>query len=110
MILVVPLFLGMVCLAHADVLELLKGALAARWRGDFDSSIDLYGQVIASGELSSRDLAFVLRGRRIAHDLKGQIDNAMADFDAAIQLAADFGSANIDRGLVWIKCGEYDRQ
>jgi tetratricopeptide (TPR) repeat protein len=80
------------CLAYADVLDLLKGGLAARSRGELDGAIDFYTQAIATGSLSDANLAIVLGSRGVTFDMKGEIDKAIDDFNEAIHLKPDYGS------------------
>jgi lipoprotein NlpI len=95
--------------AQADVVDLLKAGLAARSRGDFDGAIYYYTQAIASGELAKPYLATVLNGRGVAYDVKGEVEKAIGDFDAAIRLKPDYGEAYINRGLAWVQKRDYDR-
>lgn len=97
------------CLAYADVLDLLKGGLAARSRGDLDGAINFYTQAIATGSLSDANLAIVLGSRGVTFDMKGEIDKAIDDFNEAIHLKPDYGSAYIYRGLALVKKRDYRR-
>jgi tetratricopeptide (TPR) repeat protein len=74
------------CPAQPDVAALLRSALAARSQGDRDKAIRYFTQAIETGDLSNADLAIVLRSRGVTFDMNGQVDAALADFDAAIQL------------------------
>jgi tetratricopeptide (TPR) repeat protein len=94
--------------AHADVLDLLRAGLAARSRGDFDAAISFYTQAINTDALAPPHLAVVLNSRGVAYDIKGDPDKAIKDFDAAIQLKADYAEAFINRGLAWVNKSEYD--
>jgi len=100
---------GISYLAHADALDLLKAGLAARRSGDLDAAIKFYSQAIATGSLSSANLAIVLGSRGIAFDMKGETDKAIEDFNEAIRLNADYDSAYIYRGLAWVKKHDYGR-
>jgi tetratricopeptide (TPR) repeat protein len=93
----------------ADVIDLLKSALAARNRGDMDAAIHYYTQAIETRNLSPIDLAVVLNSRGVAYDLKGEARKAISDFDAAIQLRPRFAEAFINRGLAWARTADYDR-
>jgi tetratricopeptide (TPR) repeat protein len=97
------------CLAHADVVDLLKAGLAARKRGDLDAAIRFYSEAISAGGLSDTNLAQVLGSRGVTFDLKGETDRAIGDFNEAIRLKPDYGGAYIYRGLALVKKREYDR-
>ena len=45
----------------------------------------------------------------MAYDITGESDKAIADFNAAIQINANYGEAYINRGLAWVKKRDYDR-
>ena len=95
--------------AYADALNLLRAGLAARVRGDFNAAIVYYTQAIDTGELTETQLAVVLNSRGVAHDFVREPDKAIADFNAAIQINANYGEAYINRGLAWVKRRDYDR-
>jgi tetratricopeptide (TPR) repeat protein len=98
---------GMSYQAHADVVDLLKGGLDARRRGDPDAAIKFFTEAISTGNLSDTDLAFVLGSRGVTFDMKGETDKAIEDFTEAIRLNAEYGSAYIYRGLAWVKKRDY---
>ena len=95
--------------AHADALNLLRMGLAARMRGDLNGAIHHYTQAIDTGELTQLQLAVVLNSRGVAYDMTGEPDKAIADFNAAIQINAEYGEAYVNRGLAWAKKRDYDR-
>lgn len=96
-------FVGMSCVPHAEVLDLLKAGLAARNRGDLDVAIKFYTQAIDSGRLSDEKLALVLGSRGVSFDMKGELDKAIDDFNEAIRLKPDYSRAYIYRGLTLVK-------
>src|SRR6516164_6505646 len=100
---------SLVASVHADALNLLRAGLAARVRGDFNTAIAYYTQAIDTGELTQVQLAVVLNSRGVAYDFIGEPDRAIADFNAAIQINANYGEAYINRGLAWVKKRDYDR-
>ena len=102
-------FTAISCLAHADVVDLLKAGLAARSKGDLDAAIGFYSEAISTRSLSDTNLALVLGSRGVTFDLKGEIDKAIGDFNEAIRLKPDYGSAYIYRGLALVKKRDYAR-
>ena len=40
---------------------------------------------------------------------RGEIDKALADFDATLKLAPTFAAAYINRGVIWGRKGDHDR-
>jgi tetratricopeptide (TPR) repeat protein len=109
LILVVVSVFGLIASAHADALNLLRMGLAARMRGDLNGAIHHYTQAIDTGELTQLQLAVVLNSRGVAYDMTGEPDKAIADFNAAIQINAEYGEAYVNRGLAWAKKRDYDR-
>lgn len=101
MLLLVPAFA-----ARADVRDLLRAGLQARDGGDFDKAVDLFSQAIASGQLPAAVLVRVLITRGVTYDMKNDLPNAIADFDAAIVLAPDVGETFIHRGLAQARSSE----
>jgi tetratricopeptide (TPR) repeat protein len=90
-------------------IDLLQKALAARRRGDLDAAIGFYTEAIATRGLSSTDLALVLARRGSALEIKGETGKAIEDYNEAIRLKPDYGTAYIYRGLVVAKQHEYRR-
>jgi tetratricopeptide (TPR) repeat protein len=109
LILVAVSVFGLIASAHADALYLLRMGLAARMRGDLNGAIHHYTQAIDTGELTQLQLAVVLNSRGVAYDMTGEPDKAIADFNAAIQINAEYGEAYVNRGLAWAKKRNYDR-
>jgi tetratricopeptide (TPR) repeat protein len=109
LILAVVAAVSLVASVHADALNLLRAGLAARVRGDFNTAIAYYTQAIDTGELTQSQLAVVLNSRGVTYDFIGEPDKAIADFNAAIRINADYGEAYINRGLAWVKKHDYDR-
>jgi tetratricopeptide (TPR) repeat protein len=108
-VLAVTIAVSFAASAYADALSLLRAGLAARVRGDFNAAIVYYTQAIDTGELTQAQLAVVLNGRGVAYDFIGEPDKAITDFNAAIQINANYGEAYINRGLAWVKKRDYDR-
>jgi tetratricopeptide (TPR) repeat protein len=109
LILAVVAAVSLVASVHADALNLLRAGLAARVRGDFNTAIAYYTQAIDTGELTQSQLTVVLNSRGVAYDFTGELDKAIADFNAAIRINANYGEAYINRGLAWVKKRDYDR-
>jgi tetratricopeptide (TPR) repeat protein len=103
------MMMGMSCLAHADVFDLLKAGLAARIQGDFGAAIKFYTEAIDTGSLSDANRAVVLASRGVAYDMIGETDRAIDDFDTAIRLYPDYGKTYIYRGLAWAKKRDFNR-
>jgi tetratricopeptide (TPR) repeat protein len=101
--------LALPAIAHADTVDLLKRAMMARRLHDADGAIYYLNAAIAAGDLGPRELAAVKVSRGSAFADKADLQNAIADFSAAIELRPDFGEAFIDRGLIWAKKQEFDK-
>jgi tetratricopeptide (TPR) repeat protein len=114
-------------LAQASALDSLGAGIAAYQRGEFDEAIRLLGDAISDGGLAPPELgqAYGKRGNtyydRGMHRLAGDhadllighrdIDQAIADFNAAIRLDPTDAQAYNDRGLAyWHKTPGYFRE
>jgi tetratricopeptide (TPR) repeat protein len=53
--------------------------------------------------------AVAYHDRGTAYGLAGEVDNAIADYDKAIQLKPDFAPAYNSRGLAYVSKGDYTR-
>ena len=97
----IVLSLGLLPSADATGVDIAKTASAAEDRGDWDEAIRLYSQAIAAGDLSKENLAVVRYDRGIAYARKGEVDKAIADYDAAIGLRPDYVAAYHGRATAY---------
>jgi tetratricopeptide (TPR) repeat protein len=84
-------------------------AEAAQERGELDLAIRLYTQAIQSGELPSELLPGVLNNRGLVLRAAGRLDEAIQDYDRAIDLKPDDASAYNNRGIAYSDKGEIER-
>jgi tetratricopeptide (TPR) repeat protein len=78
----------------------LQLALALRKKGDLDAAIVSFTnsvEIVATAE--------ALNGRGIAYIFKGQFNDALVDFDRAIQFDGAYGDALNNRAWVYFKTG-----
>jgi tetratricopeptide (TPR) repeat protein len=85
----------------------LRTAWEAERKGDLDDAIAGFSSVLLSEETTPDDRVSALNGRGIAHRLKGNYDDAIADYSRAIKLKDDFAAAFSNRGLAYAKSGRY---
>lgn len=95
--------------ANADAQEQFKAGRQAAAQGDFERAVSEFSQVIASGEFRGKNLAIALNNRGIALARTGLYDDAIRDYDTAIQLVEDYRSAINNRGLAFFHRGEFER-
>jgi tetratricopeptide (TPR) repeat protein len=74
-----------------------------------DVGIAACDRLIQAGNLQDRALATAYGGRGAAHLLKGETDQAIADFGEAIRLNPKSASAFNSRGDAWLHKGDLDR-
>jgi tetratricopeptide (TPR) repeat protein len=96
-------------LALAEALDDARSGLTALNQGNYDEAIRLTTQALNSGQLSVQNQAIGLVNRGRAWAQKGDFDNAIADFNAAIQLAPGYGHAYLDLGVAWARKGDFDK-
>ena len=82
----------------ADVTDCIK-AQQARQQGQFDAAIQLYTSCIDMGELTGRQLSMALNNRGNAHLDADQYNQAIADFDEAINVNPEYAKPYNNRGL-----------
>jgi tetratricopeptide (TPR) repeat protein len=72
-----------------------------------DEAVAACSRVIASGRLTSEQLARILVSRGISHRQKNQLDTALADFDTAVRTDPRFLFALQQRGMTWLRKGNF---
>jgi tetratricopeptide (TPR) repeat protein len=109
-------FVGLICVyapAQAFVQVLGNGRahacfLAAKSGINVDSGVSLCTSALAEDEMSSHDRAGTYVNRGVMESAKGQVEEAMADYNASIMLMPNLGDAYIDRGTALITLKRYD--
>ena len=82
----------------------------ARCEGsDPDASIAACTALIESGKEDNENQAVAFNSRGIAYSMKNQQDQAIADFNQAIQLEPDYAGAFSNRANAYAARGEFDR-
>lgn len=83
---------GMAPPVRADVMDDANDAVRAQENGDYERAFELYTRVVDAGELPEGDnlLAYCLNNRGLIHVRKKEYDQAMADFNAAIEHRPDY--------------------
>ena len=83
-----------------------KGAQEA---GNYGLAIDYYTRCIDAGGLTTEDLANTYSNRGVAQYHKGDYDQAVRDYDEAIQLDPDDAESYYNRGLAHYHNAAYDQ-
>ena len=97
LIVAVPIVIGIADASRADPVALLGTGSEAIQKGRWDDAIAVLSQAIAGG-LSNPDLATAHTNRGYAYFGKGQMDQAITDYTAAIRLAPNDAEAHSLRG------------
>src|SRR5215831_8433486 len=74
-----------------------------------EMAINYCTQVIESGQLSGKGLAFAFYKRANGYYERGQYDRAIEDYNQAIRLNPNHANAFSNRGATYARKGEYDR-
>src|SRR5205085_12144684 len=74
---------------------------------DPHEKIHLYTICLTKGGLGRSDRAGALINRGVAHEMLGEHDQALADFDASIQLYPDGGCGHLNRGQLRVARKEW---
>jgi len=71
--------------------------------------LDVCTRVIRSKQVNQNDLAVALNNRGVAHYDRGQWQQALEDFNRAIELKPDYAKAITHRGAAYSRMGKHDR-
>jgi len=93
--------------AFADALDDLKSGLAEAKLGRRDAAITLLTNAIESETLSRENRALALATRAYAYQRGGDYPDAVADYDAALELAIDPITLR-NRGAAYLEWGHYE--
>jgi tetratricopeptide (TPR) repeat protein len=74
-----------------------------------EAAIPYCTRAIDSGEFEGNELAGIYLNRGLRYDYMGDYDNALDDYDEAIQIDPNFAKAFNNRGGVYFKKKEHDR-
>lgn len=110
LILTFCLVLGLAASALATPETDFKEALTAARAGEMDKAIAAFNRVIEAGasvEASNLASAFNLRG--LCYEAKNNLDQAMADYNKAIEIDAKSAEALGNRAMLYMKLGQTDK-
>ena len=93
--------------AATPALADFSGCESAYTRKDPREQIDLYTVCLTKGGLPPSQRAGAFNNRGVAHLQLGETDKAFEDFDVAVQLEPDWGTAYLNRGDVFASRGEW---
>jgi tetratricopeptide (TPR) repeat protein len=91
--------------AAAGPKELITSGNHAAQAGRYDQAIRLYTRAIESGGLSDQNLAVAYANRGSAKDDSGRTDQAVKDFNRALELDPDHAEAYYNRSFAYEKKG-----
>lgn len=95
---------GVVAAGGTD--DFRQGVTAAN-KGDMDGAIAAFTRIIdsgADGDVKNLASAYNLRG--MCHDVKEDLQKALADYNKAIELDAKMAEALANRSLIYMKLGD----
>ena len=101
--------LGAASALRAEPVDLVGAGSEALQQGRWDDAVRSLDQAIAGRGLSKPELLLAHSNRGYAHFAKGRIDQAIADYDAALRIAPDDAHANGLRGWAYFVKGSLSR-
>jgi tetratricopeptide (TPR) repeat protein len=106
------IMLCVVCLAFAavataDPLETFHAGLEAAKKGDNAAAVSLFTEALASGQVPQEDRAVVHLARGISYSQMERLNDALTDFNAALQIRPDYGEAYLNRGAIFLTMGRF---
>ena len=97
--------------AETVILKFFATGLACYVAEDWDGAVAAFGHILVQSMEQPTDsvlsLAFVLAGD--AYYAKGELDQAVANYDQAIHIAPDAADVFVKRGIAYGAQGDYDR-
>jgi tetratricopeptide (TPR) repeat protein len=87
----------------------LKAGYAALMRHDYERAIAYLTRAIEAGDLRRTDLALAYHYRGAEYLKTQRYDEAITDFDKAIELDGKLATAYSDRGIAWRRKGDNAR-
>ncbi len=95
--------------ARAGTMDQVRAAETALTRGDLQTALKLYNQLIATGQLDREELAAIHVNRGITLRRLKRPVRAIADYNRALQLRPGFATALFNRGNAYADLGKYER-
>jgi tetratricopeptide (TPR) repeat protein len=94
--------------ARADALTDIDAAISAARARDFGEAIRLYTSALATQNLKPFNQSVAYDGRGSAYYQEGRLDQAIADYSAALQLQPDCSRCHNDRGVAYDRKWQFD--
>jgi len=94
--------------ARADALTDIDAAISAARARDFGEAIRLYTSALATQNLKPFNQSVAYDGRGSAYYQEGRLDQAIADYTAALKLQPDCSRCLNDRGLAYDRKWQLD--
>lgn len=86
-----------------------KGGVTALAQQDPDRAIDLFTSALEAGNLDVQAKALAFYNRGIAHSHLSQLNQALSDFNQALQLDDNLAAAYNNRGMVHYRLSQFDK-
>ena len=106
-VMALALILALPGAAVAGPTEDYRQGITAANKGDMDTAIAAFTRIIdsgAGGEVKNLASAYNLRG--MCHDVKEDLQKALADYSKAIELDAKMAEALGNRAMLYVKLGD----
>lgn len=95
--------------ARAGGLDDAQAGLEALHRGDYDAAIRLTTRALDEGGLSAQNRWVAYYNRGLAYHHEGRYDQAIADYDSAIEFNPDIAELYLNRGSAHELQGQYEQ-
>lgn len=92
-----------------DGLGDFKAGVGALAQQDPDRAMDLFTRALEAGNLEGQTKALAFYNRGIAHSHLSQLNQALADFNQALQLDPNLAAAYNNRGMIHHRLSQFDK-
>jgi len=96
--------------ALADPDQDYREGMAAASKGQMDTAIASFTRIIEAGSaVEAKNLASAYNLRGMCHDIKEELQLALADYTKAIEIDAKLAEAYGNRAMIYMKLGDVDK-
>ncbi|MHC1789603.1 tetratricopeptide repeat protein [Solidesulfovibrio sp.] len=105
-LLLLGLVLAFPAMAAANPNEDYVQGMTAATKGDMDTAIAAFGRIIANPAVDAKNLASAYNLRGMCHEVKNELQQALADYTKALEIDVKLAEAYGNRAMLYMKLGD----